>query len=65
MPIYRPALRVVRPKRGPLSGVDFASDEAAELAASEGLTTGRFEGREPTGKGGYTVADVRGIVEGA
>lgn len=43
-----------------LAGVDFASDEAAELAIASGLdarTLGRFT---PSGSaGGYTVADVR------
>ena len=40
--------------------LDFASEEAVQEAA--GLTLGALEylrGQEPSGKGGYTVADVR------
>lgn len=42
-----------------LAGVDFASDEAAELAAELGVTAARLQRSTPTGKNGYTVADVR------
>lgn len=42
-----------------LSGVDFASDEAAELAAELGLTAAVLGRKTPSGKNGYTVADVR------
>jgi hypothetical protein len=44
----------------PLAGIVFASDEAAEHAAQ--LTTAevnRLKAQTPSGKGGYTVADVR------
>lgn len=44
-----------------LAGIDFASDAAAEEAAELGLTADDFAGLEPTGKTGYTVADVRGL----
>jgi len=45
---------------GVLAGVDFASDEAAELAISLGLTARSLAGCTPSGRsGGYTVADVR------
>lgn len=48
------------PEPGPLSGVDFASDEASELASELGLTSAELGRITPTGKsGGYTVADVR------
>lgn len=58
----------VRPRRraapaaGPapaLDGIDFASDEAAELAIREGVTAEQLRAREPSGKKGFTVADVR------
>jgi hypothetical protein len=45
--------------RAHLAGVDFASDEAAELAADARLTAAHFAGRTPGGKGGFTAADVR------
>ena len=41
---------------------DFASDEAAELAAAEGLTDADFRGKKPSGKNGFTVADVRALL---
>lgn len=44
-----------------LSDVDFASDEAAELAIAEGLSNETFAGEEPTGKTGFTVGDVAEI----
>lgn len=51
------------PRQRPLylGGVDFASDAAAELAAELGFTADTFAGLEPTGRTGYTVADVRGL----
>lgn len=43
-----------------LEGIDFASEEAAELAIREGLTAEALRAREPSGKtGGFTVADVK------
>lgn len=39
--------------------VTFASERAAELAAELGLDERAFEGLEPSGATGYTVADVR------
>lgn len=42
--------------------IDFASDEAAERAnalAERGLTPDMLRSTTPSGKGGYTVADVR------
>lgn len=43
---------------GGLSGIDFASDNAAERAAFLGLSAPHFKGIKSTGKGGYTVKDV-------
>lgn len=48
---------------GPLAGVDFASDEAAQAASDAGLTAADFKGQEPSGAGGFTKPDVRKIVE--
>lgn len=44
--------------------VAFASRAAGELAAEAGLSASAFEGREASGAGGYTTADVRAIIEG-
>ena len=49
------------PAPGALQGIDFASDEAAEMAATAGLTADAFDDVEPSGQGGYTVADVRSL----
>lgn len=46
----------------PLAGVEFASDEAMELALEAGLTAGDLAGHTPTGRGGYVVGDVRAII---
>lgn len=46
-----------------IPGVDFGSDEAAELARDSGLTTADFDGVKPSGKTGYVQSDVRRIVE--
>ena len=48
-----------------LTGVNFASDAAAEEAIRAGLTAAAFRGRKPSGARGFTVADVREIVGGA
>lgn len=45
----------------PLSGIAFASDEAAELAIEAGMLPQQFAAYTPTGKSGYTLADVRRI----
>lgn len=45
----------------PLAGVQFASEEAARLAAELGLAAVSFADRDPSGQGGYTVADVRAL----
>lgn len=45
-----------------LEDLDFASDEAAELAFGEELDPEDFEGREPTGKTGHTTKDVRAVI---
>lgn len=42
--------------------VDFASDSAAELAAEHKLTNDAFVNRSPSGKTGFTVADVREVI---
>jgi hypothetical protein len=44
-----------------LSGVDFASDAAAEAAIKAGLTAAAFRGKTPSGTRGFTAADVREI----
>jgi hypothetical protein len=44
-----------------LSGVDFASDAAAEAAIKAGLTAKDFRGKGPSGARGFTAADVREI----
>lgn len=44
-----------------LGGVDFASDAAAELAADLRLAADDFAALTPSGKSGFTVADVRGL----
>lgn len=44
-----------------LGGVDFASDSAAELAATLGITAVEFAALAPSGATGFTVADVRGL----
>lgn len=47
----------------PLSAVDFASDQAAELAADSGLTEDDFAGHNPTGaNSAFNIADVRAVV---
>lgn len=42
----------------------FASASAEKLAAAEGLAAEDFAGVEPSGKTGYTKADVESVVEG-
>lgn len=44
-----------------LASIEFASDGAAEEAASAGLTADDFAGIEPSGKTGFTVGDVRAL----
>lgn len=44
---------------GPLAGVPFASAKAADAAEEAGLGRKDFEGRTPTGRTGYTLADVQ------
>jgi hypothetical protein len=44
------------------NGINFASDEAAEYAqdlAAQGFTPDRLRARRPSGKNGFTKADVR------
>lgn len=41
----------------------FASDSAAELAEAEGLGPADFQGLAPSGRGGYTKADVQSVVD--
>ena len=45
----------------PLARIEFASDEAAEFAIELGLLPEHFCAYTHTGKGGYTLADVRRI----
>ena len=44
-----------------LAGIDFASDEAAELANKHKLQAAEFDGIEPSAKGGFSAADVRSV----
>lgn len=46
---------------GELAGVDFASDEAAQAAATAGLTAASFKDQTPSGANGFTKADVTRI----
>lgn len=55
----RPAAPAEPVEEGAPVGVPFASDEAAEEALRLGLDAAAFESRTPSGKGGYTVDDVR------
>lgn len=43
-------------------GPDFASSSAAVLAEAEGLIAADFAGLEPSGKTGFTKADVEGVL---
>lgn len=52
------------PNADSLEGVDFASGAAEEAATEAGLTTEDFEGVDQSGEGGYTKADVEGIIDG-
>lgn len=48
----------------PLAGVDFASDQAAELAVKAALTAKDFEGKKGSAKsGGYSIQDVRDVID--
>lgn len=46
-----------------LAGVVFASDAAQKAAAEEGLSAADFDDKEPSGKSGFTAADVRAIAK--
>lgn len=43
--------------------VSFASSSARDLAVVADLSPADFEGREPSGKTGFTVADVEGLID--
>jgi hypothetical protein len=45
----------------PLEGINFASDQAMEAAAANGLTSAHFHDRTPTSVKGFNLADVRKI----
>lgn len=47
----------------PERDIDFASDEAGELALELGLTLDDFDGYVPSGKTGLTVADVSEVAK--
>lgn len=51
------------PAANPLATVNFASDAAAELAASAGLSVADFEGKPPSSTHGFTKADVQSVVD--
>ena len=46
-----------------MEGVRFASQNARDLARDAGLTWAAFDGLTPSGVRGFTVADVRAILE--
>lgn len=46
-----------------LGAIVFASDAAKEKAYGSGLQGSDFDGLEPTGSGGFTVADVEVVVD--
>lgn len=50
-------------KDNPLKGINFASDQAAELAVASALAAADFDGVAPSGTNGYTKSDVAAIVE--
>lgn len=54
--------RTAAKKVGALAGIDFASDEASEAAIASGLNAAHFD-FPPSGKTGFTVADVRRAAE--
>ncbi|HEX6940303.1 MAG TPA: hypothetical protein VF158_12895, partial [Longimicrobiales bacterium] len=45
----------------PIPGVDL-TERAGEIAVAAGLTAEDFVGCEPSGRTGYTVADVKAIL---
>lgn len=49
----------------PLEGVQFASETAEKEAREAELSAGSFDGVAASGEGGYTAADVRGVIEKA
>jgi hypothetical protein len=51
------------PLADPLENVAFASPTALELARDQGLTSDDFDGLLPSGKTGFTTADVRLVLE--
>lgn len=48
----------------PLESVPFASDAAQEAACEFGLTARDFAGRIPSGRSGFTMADIRLVRKG-
>lgn len=64
-----PERRIMRPspKRaarvGQLDGVRFSSNAAAEIALRHGLSHVDFREWAPSGKRGYTAADVEDLIE--
>lgn len=46
-----------------LSGVDFASEAAREVAQEAKLTAADFKGASPSSPNGYTKPDVQAIVD--
>ncbi len=59
-----PENKVAPPQPEEAAPVPFASPAAARLAEEWGLMPGSFQGETPTGKTGFTAADVRAIAEG-
>ena len=45
----------------PIPGVDL-TERAGEIALAAGLTAADFAGRSPSGKTGFTVADVQALI---
>jgi len=59
----RNANRAAQPAPQPLPDVEYASPQAVKLAAEAGLAAEDFAGFEPSGKTGYTLDDVRGVID--
>lgn len=61
-PAQPKTLRIGGEPPNPLTGVDFASDAAAELAAGAGMRAEDFRPHTPSSNKGFTAADVRKLI---
>lgn len=57
------AVEVTEPDDDAPPAFDYASAAARELAEGAGLEPGHFVGVEPSGKDGYTKADVQAVID--